>query len=168
MNVRLPLLIGLAGLAVLPGCALLDPTGAKSRKLESFAPPTEAWRTSVGQVQYATPERTLVGDAIVSRYGSDQFQFDFLLGPGVPALRLRIDGERAAAEGLLARGSWSGKTGKPGRMAKWVALRDLFAAVDTGNPPPDVTVVYAKGGRRIERLVVPLSETERLTFAFGR
>lgn len=155
--------------ALLPGCALLDPTGVTSRKLESFAPPTEAWRTSVGQVQYVSPERTLVGDAIVSRHGSDQFQFDFLLGPGVPALRLRMDGERAAAEGLFARGSWSGKSSKPGRMTKWVALREIFNAVDAGDPPPDITVIYAKGNpRRIERLIIPLPDNERLTFAFGR
>lgn len=169
-------------LALMPGCVLLDPTGASSNKTAGFAPPTARWTTSMGQVQYVSPARSLIGEAIVSRLGAEQqFQFDFLLGPGVPAMRLRVDGDRAAAEGLFARGSWSGLASKPGRMAQWLALREIFLAADAGQATVQsapgspalwtATAIYAKGakGKRLQRLTVQFSQSnDRLTFVFGQ
>lgn len=96
-----------------------------------YPTPGAGWHTSVGQLQYATPQRSVIGEAVVSSLGTQDFQLDFTAGPGVPLMRLRETGNSARAEGPFAGGSWQGDPARPPRqVASWAALREAFSAVN--------------------------------------
>jgi len=81
-----------------------------------------------GQLQYVTPQRSVIGDCVVSILHDDQFQLDFVAGPGFPLMKLRESGRMARAEGLFARGSWQGDIDQaPERLKSWLALREIVA-----------------------------------------
>ncbi len=129
----LPRLILYAGavalLALQTGCQAPRSGAAAS----SFPSPGPGWKTSVGQLRYATPQRAVIGEAVVSRDGARNFQLDFVAGPGLPLMSLRESENLARAEGLFARGSWSGNPMRAGRLSSWMSLREAFAALDA-NP----------------------------------
>ncbi|MEI6350651.1 MAG: hypothetical protein WCP06_06045 [Verrucomicrobiota bacterium] len=142
-----------------------------------FPTPGPNWRTGVGQLQYVTPQRSVIGEAVVSHFDRTNFQLDFVAGPGVPLMRLRQSGDAARAEGMFARGSWQGTPARvPGRLKSWVALRDVFAALDATRArrltleSPDgkwiARVEQAVGQPR--RISIDFPETgERFVFVFG-
>ena len=95
----------------------------------SFPTPDSHWRTMTGQLQYVTPQRSVIGDCVVSTLHDDQFQLDFVAGPGFPLMKLRQAGRMARAEGLFARGSWQGDIDQaPERLKSWFALREIVAS----------------------------------------
>jgi hypothetical protein len=107
---RLALCLLLAGCVLLSGCAT-SPT---------FPEPDHSWKSYSGQLQYATPARSLIGEFVVSQNGGD-FRLEFSKGGSVPLLRVSRHGELARAEGALARGRWSGVAAKaPGSLHGWV------------------------------------------------
>lgn len=98
----------------------------------SFPTPDAHWHTMTGQLQYVTPQRSVIGDCVVSMLGDEQFQLDFVAGPGFPLMKLRQSGGIASAEGVFARGSWHGDASQaPERLKSWFALRDILADVLT-------------------------------------
>lgn len=113
----------LAGALLLTGCQ--TPGGS-----QPFPEPNAKWKTSSGQLRYATPKRAVIGEATVSRLGSEEFQLDFLTGPGVPLMRIRTSGDRMQAEGVFAWGSWNGRASRAGRLGSWSALREAFTSVE--------------------------------------
>jgi len=111
----------LASLLLLSGC----------QTVRFFPTPAANWRTSIGQLQYATKKRSVIGEAVVSRFGGEHFQLDFTAGPGVPLMKLREAGEVAHAEGVFAHGNWQGSPAHAlGSLAPWMQLREAFAALD--------------------------------------
>src|SRR6266436_9605198 len=101
---------------LLQGCQTTQPT---------FATPDARWQTFIGQLQYASPKRSIIGDCVVSVYKDQQFQLDFMAGPGFPLLKLRIAGNLARADGAFAMFPWQGKTDfPPARLESWVATRE--------------------------------------------
>jgi hypothetical protein len=93
-----------------------------------FVTPAANWQTFIGQLQYTSPKRSIIGDTVVRQLGTDQFQCDFLAGPGLPILSLRKDGKRGRAEAAFARVSWQGDADHPvGPLKSWFALPDIFA-----------------------------------------
>jgi len=157
----------------LSGCQTAPPRGAGS-----FPEPGADWTTLVGQLRYVTPERAVIGEAVVSRLGQEHFQLDFLAGPGVPLMRLREWGMRAEAEGLFARGYWSGSATRAGRLASWTALREVFSSVEqVGKAPVYRSVDQSPiswraevewNGRRLQRVAVEFPSTkERFIFVFS-
>ncbi len=118
----------------------------------AFPTPDAQWRTRVGQLQYVTPTRSIIGDCVVSRHGTD-FQLDFRTGPGFPLLRLWSSGGKARAEGVIARGSWQGDPSHPPQ--KLVGFLKLPAALAAQNHTSRVTVNSAETG-------------ERFTFVFSK
>lgn len=88
-----------------------------------FPQPDATWKTRVGQLQYVAGDRAVVGECVVSRRGSDDFQLDFQSGPGFPLLRLWRSANRARAEGVLARGSWEGSAdAAPAHLTGWMEM----------------------------------------------
>jgi len=71
-----------------------------------FVTPTAQWQTLVGQLLYSSPKRSIIGETVVTRMNDDQFQLDFMTGPGLSILKLRKDGTRGRAEAAFARVSW--------------------------------------------------------------
>lgn len=180
----------LAGALLLAGCQL--PTGGSPRnparaaaEARLFAIPASGKKTSIGQLRYVTPARAVIGDTVVNRSGGGEaFQVDFTAGPGVPLMRLQIAGNEALAEGLFAWGRWRGKADRPGRLAQWVALRDIFLVADTPafrqqrlqkieSPRPskipwEATIERHRNGS-LHRLTVEFpAKKERFSFVFAQ
>ncbi len=116
----------LAGALLLTGC---QTPGSRL----PYPEPNANWKTSSGQLRYATPKRAVIGEATVSRQGAGEFQLDFLTGPGVPLMRIRTSGDRMHAEGVFAWGNWNGRASRAGRLSSWSALREAFVSVEKGN-----------------------------------
>jgi hypothetical protein len=96
---------------------------------QPFPKPDATWQTRVGQLQYAGAGRSVVGECVVSRRGTNEFQLDFHSGPGFPLLRLWRSGDQVRAEGLLARGSWHGNANRaPERLRGWSKMAADFPA----------------------------------------
>ena len=90
------------------------------------------WSIQTGQLKYASGERVLVGEVLVSQRGAAGFQIQFHKSVGVPLLNLRMDAKTARAEGPLARGTWQGSPNRaPKPLRGWIELRDAFAARKT-------------------------------------
>lgn len=95
-----------------------------------FVTPTARWQTHIGQLQYTSPKHSIIGETVVTRMGDDQFQLDFMTGPGLPILKLRKDGARGRAEAVFAKLSWQGNAGHPpGPLKSWFALHEVFSSV---------------------------------------
>jgi len=94
-----------------------------------FVTPTAQWQTLVGQLLYSSPKRSIIGETVVTRMNDDQFQLDFMTGPGLSILKLRKDGTRGRAEAAFARVSWQGNADHPpGPLKSWLALHEIFTA----------------------------------------
>jgi hypothetical protein len=101
--------------------------GCQTASQHPFATPDKSWETSIGQLKYKDAKRTLIGDVVVQRRGTEEFQLDFQKVGGIPLLTLREDATTARAEGLFARGSWQGApSAAPKHLRNWVALREAF------------------------------------------
>jgi len=180
----------LVGALLLAGCQL--PTGGPPRnpalaaaEARLFAVPATGKKSSIGQLRYVTPARSVIGDTVVNRSGGGEyFQVDFAAGPGVPLMRLQIAGDEALAEGLFAWGRWRGKVDRhPGRVAQWVALRDVFLIADNpasrktrlqkahslrSTKTPWNATIERDGSGGIRRLNVEFpAKKERFTFVFA-
>ncbi len=169
--IRLFLGAGAAALIALQsGCQ-----STSTRSAASFPAPGPGWKTSVGQLRYATPQRAVIGEAVVSRDGGQHFQLDFVAGPGVPLMSLRETETLARAEGLFARGSWSGNPTRAKRLAPWTSLREVFAALDkapSATSPEGQRPRWTARSERVgagRRVTVEYPKTdERFVFVFAR
>lgn len=139
-----------------------------------FHQPDARWHTGIGQLQYSTSKRSIIGEVVVTTLVNREFQLDFMAGPGFPIMKLRQSGDIAHAEAAFARASWSGKTEHaPGKLRPWIALGDVFSQLAgqpsfithatlqsrqtgfwnatanlSGGRPLDVTVQFPKTGER--------------------
>ena len=94
---------------------------------QTFRTPDAHWHTEIGQLQFSNPKRSIIGETVVTAFDHQEFQLDFLAGPGFPIIKLRRTGNTAHAESALARVAWNGKTEHPpGPLKSWLALADVF------------------------------------------
>lgn len=92
-----------------------------------FAKPDQTWQTHIGQLKYSDAKRTVIGDVVVQRRGTEDFQLEFQKGGGIPLLTLRADATTARADGLFVLGSWQGAPlTAPPHLRDWVLLREAF------------------------------------------
>lgn len=109
----------------LTSCLALTLLLAGCQTPASFPTPDARWRTLTGQLQYATPAQSVIGEVVVSRLDSEYFQLEFVSGPGIPLMKLRQHENFGRAEGILARGSWQGQISRaPARLGSWFALHE--------------------------------------------
>ena len=95
-----------------------------------FVTPSANWQTLIGQLQYISPKRSIIGETVVTRMGDNDFQLDFMTGPGLSILKLRKEGNKGRAEAAFARLSWQGNADRPvGPLKSWFALHEVFSAV---------------------------------------
>ena len=160
-------------LAALGGCQVAQP---------QFPTPSAGWQTSIGQLQYATRKRSVIGEAVVSRQGATDFQLDFTAGPGLPLMKLREAGTLGRAEGVIAHGTWQGEPSRAiGTVGTWMRLREAFAAIDaarTAGGSKRVSAVSPAGrrgwvaqafGNQPERIQVQFPGSgERFVFVFSK
>ena len=118
----------------------------------AFVAPDAAWKTHNGQLKFTSGKQTLIGEVVVSRRGTKDFQLEFQKG-GVPMLRVRLDETTARAEGLLVRWGWQGAPDRaPRRLRSWLALREAFVT------QKDIA----------HFTVAPSDSTDRFEFIFAR
>ena len=97
-----------------------------------FAEPSRDWYVRTGQLRYASPTATIIGEVVVRFSKSGEFELTVSKGPGVALIVVRQDAAFARLEGPLAGGRWSGPIEQaPPRLRSWLQLRDkLIAAKD--------------------------------------
>lgn len=145
-----------------------------------FDRPATNWQTLVGQLQYASPKRSIIGETVVSRFGDEELQLDFAAGP-VPILKLRKDGKRGRAEAAFARVSWQGNADHPpGPLKSWFALHEVFAqaakqhgtsanvALHSDKPGSWNAKATFENGKPVDVQVDFPHSRERFHFHFGR
>ena len=126
--------------------ALLLATLGACQTTREFPAPGSHWKNAQGQLRYTNPTRSVIGETILSGNGLQDFQLEFLAGPGVPLMRLSESGGIARTEGILAGGSWQGDPKHAhGRLASWVTLREVFAALETHIEAPSATLSSQPG-----------------------
>jgi len=170
---KLPNLFRLTACSVLAiGLAVTFSSCQTTRTASQFPTPRSNWRTSIGQLQYATVRRSVIGEAEVSHQGAQDFQLDFTSGPGVPLMKLRESGGSARAEGIFVRGSWQGDPKHAtGPLASWMALREAFAAIDTASSQAKMGHVTAQspaGARHAWTAQADLRQPRRIRVQFPR
>ncbi len=93
---------------------------ASSQQAQQFPQPTELWESFSGQLQYVTPENSVIGEFVASRHAAD-FHLEFSKGGAVPLIKVSRHEQLSRAEGPLARGRWQGKASSaPARLRGWV------------------------------------------------
>lgn len=116
-------------LSLIVSCLLLAAMFAGCATYQ-FATPNASWQSVIGQLQYVSPKRSIIGETVVTRDGDQNFQLDFMTGPGLPILKLRKEGNKARAEAAFARVSWQGSAEHPvGPLKSWFALNEVFTAI---------------------------------------
>jgi len=101
---------------------------------QTFHTPDARWHTETGQLQYSNPKRSIIGETVVTALDHQEFQLDFMAGPGFPIMKLRRSSDMAHAESALAHVSWNGKTEHPpGKLKPWLALADVFWRLSDSN-----------------------------------
>jgi hypothetical protein len=89
-----------------------------------FAQPSREWQMRSGQLMYASPTTTLIGEVIARFSKSGDFELTFSKGPGVTLLFLRQDTTFAEVKGALAGPGWSGAVDRaPKQLRAWLELR---------------------------------------------
>ena len=155
------------------GAFLLMGLLAACQTPREFSAPGSHWKNAQGQLQYTTPQRSVIGEIVLSGNGLQDFQLDYLAGPGVPLMRLREAGPVARAEGLFAGvgGSWQGDPAHAhGRLANWVALREVFAALEPKINAPSATLHSAPGTQPVwtAQLTQAPGEPQRIRVEFPK
>jgi hypothetical protein len=114
---------------VLAVLAMVELTSCETTLLHQFTEPQGGWRVRSGQLRYASPTATLIGEVVVRFSKSGDFELTFSKGPGVALIVVRRDATFARVEGPLARGSWSGRIDQaPPQLRSWIGLRDKVIA----------------------------------------
>jgi hypothetical protein len=148
-------------LALLAGCATAP----------DFPAPNDRWESFTGQLQYATPERSVVGEFTAARHGED-FRLEFSKGGAVTLLKLAGHGGFIRAEGPLAHGRWHGRAdAAPAYLQGWVAVPTGFASLGKNSRIPR-TGIHPEATFDREHpnsLTIPGARAgEKLTFHFNR
>jgi hypothetical protein len=104
-------------------------TSCETTSLHQFAEPSRGWQVRSGQLRYASPTTTLIGEVVVRFSNTGDFELTFSKGPGVPLIVVRRDSTFARVEGPLAREPWSGRIDQaPSQLRSWIELRDKVIA----------------------------------------
>ena len=136
---------------LIPGAALtLMALVTGCQTPHTFATPDASWKSHIGQLKHTNSQRALVGEVVVQRRGTHEFQLDFLKGGSFPLISIRQDATTTRAEGLLANGRWQGSPDQaPPSLRPWLGLRESFssnAPLPSGGQP----LVFENAGQRFE------------------
>lgn len=108
----------------------------------TFPKPDATWQTRVGQLRYAGPERSVIGECVVSRRGADEFQLEFRAGPGIPLMHVWRAKDTVRAEGVFAQGQWEGEApSAPKHLRGWVNLNAIFAQASPASRQLEINAV---------------------------
>ena len=120
---------------ILSSALALALLGTGCQTTHSFATPDASWKSHVGQLKYSNRKRTLIGEVVVQRRGTKEFQLDFLKAGSFRLMSIREDAAAARTDGLLVRGAWQGSpAAAPKSLRPWLALREAFLQTKPAMP----------------------------------
>lgn len=129
-------------------------------------------KTRVGQLQYVTRSRSIVGDIILRNLTGGDYDLSFSKG-GVPLLEFQTRGSRMTATGLFIRTGWSGELAHaPRSLRPWAMLREVLPYFDTNAPSAQSagrwSARFERKGGMLLRADVEFSGRSSMAFSFGR
>ena len=129
-------------------------------------------KTRIGQLNYITRNRSIVGDIVLRNLTGGDYDLSFLKG-GVPVLEFQTRGSRMTATGLLIRTGWSGELAHaPGPLRSWAMLREVLPYFDTNVPsaqkPGKWSATFQRKGDMLLRADVQFLGRTSMAFTFGQ
>ena len=129
-------------------------------------------KTRIGQLRYATGERSVVGDIILRSLTAGDYDLSFSKG-GVTVLELQTRGDNITATGLLVRGGWSGAAARaPGPLKSWAMLKEVVPYFDTSAPSAQKTgrwsATFQRKNGTLLRADIQFSGRRSMSFSFAQ
>ncbi len=128
--------------------------------------------TRGGQLRYATPGRSLVGDFVLRSSANGDYDLS-LSKSGVSLLQLQVHGDRLAATGSLARAGWTGPAARvPGQLRTWAELREVIPAFGgngaEASRPGKWQARFARQGAVLQSAQIRFARGDSLLFNFAQ
>ena len=129
-------------------------------------------KTRIGQLRYATGERSVVGDIVLRNLAAGDYDLSFSKG-GVSVLQVQARGPDIAATGLLAGSGWSGPADHaPGSLRPWAMLKEVLVYLDSNVPsaqkPGRWSVTFRRKNGNLLRADIQFSHNRSMAFSFGQ
>jgi hypothetical protein len=129
-------------------------------------------KTRIGQLQYVTGSRSIVGDIILRNLTGGDYDLSFSKG-GVPLLEFQTRGSHMTATGLFIRTGWSGELAHaPRSLRPWATLREVLPYFDTNVPSAQGrgrwSAKFERKGGMLLRADVEFSGRSSMSFSFGQ
>jgi hypothetical protein len=129
-------------------------------------------KTRIGQLRYATGERSIVGDIVLRSLAAGDYDLSFSKS-GVAVLQLQTRGTNMTATGLLAGGGWSGTADRaPGLLRPWAMLKEVLVYFDSNVPsaqkPGRWSASFQRKNGNLLRADIQFSHNRSMAFSFGQ
>jgi hypothetical protein len=129
-------------------------------------------KTRIGQLRYATGERSIVGDIVLRSLAAGDYDLSFSKS-GVTVLQLQTRGTAMTATGLLAGGGWSGAADHaPGPLRPWAMLKEVLVHFDSNVPsaqkPGRWSATFQRKNGNLLRADIQFSHHRSMAFSFGQ
>jgi len=150
--------------------ALLAATLIACRSVNELSGLGPEAKTRIGQLRYATGERSVVGDIILRSLTAGDYDLSFSKG-GVTVLELQTRGDDITATGLLVRGGWSGAAARaPGPLKPWAMLKEVLPYFDSNAPSAQKTgrwsATFQRKSETLLRADIQFSGRRSMSFSF--
>ena len=129
-------------------------------------------KTRIGQLRYATGQRSVVGDIVLRNLTGGDYDLSFSKG-GVPVLELQTRGANMTATGLLARGGWSGAADHaPSLLKPWAMLKEALVYFDSDVPSAQKagrwSATFQRRNGTLLRADIQFSRNRSMAFSFAQ
>jgi hypothetical protein len=129
-------------------------------------------KTRIGQLRYATGERSVVGDIILRSLAAGDYDLSFSKG-GVTVLQLQTRGDNMTATGLLVRGGWSGPAAHaPSPLKPWAMLKEVLPHFDSNAPSAQQTgrwsATFQRKSGYLLRADIQFAHRRSMSFSFAQ
>jgi hypothetical protein len=129
-------------------------------------------KTRIGQLRYATGDRSVVGDIVLRSLAGGDYDLSFSKG-GVTVLQLQTRGETMTATGLLAKGGWSGPADRaPGALRPWAMLKEVLAYFDLTLPSAQKqgrwSATFQRKNGNLLKADIQFSDHRSMVFSFAQ
>jgi hypothetical protein len=129
-------------------------------------------KTRIGQLRYATGQRSIVGDIVLRNLAAGDYDLSFSKS-GVAVLQLQTRGADMTATGLLAGGGWSGVADRaPGPLRPWAMLKEVLDYFDSNVPsaqkPGRWSANFQRKNGQLLKADIQFSHNRSMAFSFGQ
>jgi len=127
--------------------------------------------TLIGQLRYATGEKSVVGDIILRSLPSGDYDLSFSKS-GVAVLQLQSRGNNMTATGMLARNGWSGAADNaPAPLRPWAMLKEVLVYFHSNllsaQKPGRWTATFQRKNSHLVKADIRFSGDRSMVFSFA-